>query len=323
MRGISVKNGFIGWFQSLAAGLEVWFELSIQSVLGQLSTRLSIFKSFMRGGCILFCSPRSCSQERDGVKTLFLIFPWSSVTFTPYMVYTQNPQTNRKQTRINVSHLPTQQSCLQAFDFFFFFHKDVHFETLTLGADWNHTVTKLFPWLVFCHFVQKMEAPAMRREYIYRIHLRQHQGFTVLDRSSSHSLAYLSFHLNLCLSAQAPWPSSSWCCTVLAQHPPALPTSLSQTTATARPWTWGRYVSVRLVSFSLLVLSQQLKEVIVSPLTHIELWHVKQRGYCWGRLYPTCVPLHLFASVQESRAVVARPAVNVMPSSSFSVLIRS
>lgn len=80
----------------------------------------------------------------------------------------------------------------------------MHFETLTLGADGNHTVTKLFPGVVFCHFVQKMVAPAMRREYIYRIHLREHQGFTVLDRSSSLSWPYLSFHLNLCLSAQAP-----------------------------------------------------------------------------------------------------------------------
>lgn len=205
----------------------------------------------------------------------------------------------------------------------------MHFETLTLGADWNHTVTKLFPEVVFCHFVQKMEAPAMRREYIYRIHLREHQGFTVLDRSSSLFWAYLSFHLYLCLSAQAPWPSSSWCCTVLAQHPPAPPTSLSQTTATARPWTWGRYVSVRLVSFFPL---STLSAADGGDSVATESCRVVTCEAAWlllGEIVSdvcsaasVCI-VHLFASAQESHTVAARPAVNVTPSSSFSVIIRS
>lgn len=57
-----------------------------------------------------------------------------------------------------------------------------------------------------------------------------------------------SSHLRLYLSAQALWPSSAWCCTAPAQHLPAPLKSLSLATAAVRPWTWGRYASVRLVS---------------------------------------------------------------------------
>lgn len=47
---------------------------------------------------------------------------------------------------------------------------------------------------------------------------------------------------------KALWPSSRLCCTAPAQHLPASLTSLSQATAAARPWTWGRYALVRVES---------------------------------------------------------------------------
>lgn len=72
---------------------------------------------------------------------------------------------------------------------------------------------------------------------------------TVFDRSSFLPGLIWGF-ISICVSAQALWPSSSWCCVELAQHLPAPLTSLNLATAAARPWTWGRYAWVRLVSLS-------------------------------------------------------------------------
>lgn len=108
-----------------------------------------------------------------------------------------------------------------------------------------------FQGVIFCHFMQKIWESTMRRGYIYKIHPRERRSHTVFLQAYFSSRLISVFYLRLHLSAQALWPNSSWCCTAPAQRLPAPPTSLSPATTTARPWTWGRYASVRLVSLVL------------------------------------------------------------------------
>lgn len=129
------------------------------------------------------------------------------------------------------------------------FFRDVHFITLLLGTEWNHAVFKL-RLISRSHFLSL---------YAENLQSLQWEGdtFTKSTLESAGATLFLtgplfftvnfSFYLRLHLSAQALWPSSPWCCMAPAQRLPA-PTSLSPVTAAARPWTWGRYASVRLLS---------------------------------------------------------------------------